>query len=371
MFFKEVNNNKIKYHLTNIGKSLIKSVLSVLVMASLVAILSYSSVVEAKTQTGSGFTMSHEEILELKKNAESYDFNIMNADDFLLNDEIAADFEDVTSFRHKFQKDNAEDEVAESEETESEKTEAEDTEVIESSDKKTDVNEAAESKSDKTEIDETEDVNSDSKEADSEVTDIEKDAKEDEVLADNEDWRLILVNKQNPVPEGYDANLSSINGSLLADERIIDDIYDMLDAANKDGVDLMICSAYRSYDRQIQLFNNKMNKLMRQGMSFMDAYAVGSMSVTVPGTSEHQLGLALDILTPSYTAMDDGFGDTKAGQWLRDNAPDYGFILRYPAGKEEITGIIYEPWHFRYVGTEYSRSITESGLCLEEYLSGE
>ena len=110
---------------------------------------------------------------------------------------------------------------------------------------------------------------------------------------------------------------------------------------------------------------------MDSGMTYLESYKVGSMNVTVPGTSEHHLGLALDILTGGYTTMDDGFGETKAGEWLAQNAPDYGFILRYPAGKEEITGIVYEPWHFRYVGKEYAKDITEKGVCLEEYLKGD
>ena len=188
---------------------------------------------------------------------------------------------------------------------------------------------------------------------------------------DRDDWRLILVNKQNPVPDDFEPELSNINGSQLADSRIIEDIYRMMDAAADDGVDLMICSAYRSYDRQKMLFNNKLNKLMSSGMTYLEAYKYGSMNVTVPGTSEHHLGLALDILSGSYTTMNDGFGDTKAGKWLAENAPEYGFILRYPKGKEEITGIVYEPWHFRYVGTSYAKDITQRGVCLEEYLKGD
>ena len=206
-------------------------------------------------------------------------------------------------------------------------------------------------------------------EASDEATDEEPD--EPELKIDRDDWRLILVNKQNPVPESFEVNLANINDTMSADARIISHIYEMIEAASDDGVDLMICSAYRSYERQQTLFNNKINNLMADGMTYLEAYKVGSMNVTVPGTSEHHLGLALDILTGSYTKMDDGFGETKAGIWLAENAPEYGFILRYPQGKEEITGIVYEPWHFRYVGKEYAKDITEKGVCLEEYLKGE
>ncbi len=206
---------------------------------------------------------------------------------------------------------------------------------------------------------------------DPDAYDSEEAFSENAPVIDKEDWHLMLVNKQNPVPEGFEVKLANINGSMYADERIIDDIYRMIDAASSDGVDLMICSAYRSYDRQRTLFNNKINKLMGQGMTYLEAYKFGSMNVTVPGTSEHHIGLALDILTGSYTSMDDGFGDTEAGKWLAANSADYGFILRYPKGKEDITGIVYEPWHFRYVGTDYARDITDRGVCLEEYLKGE
>ncbi len=195
--------------------------------------------------------------------------------------------------------------------------------------------------------------------------------KNDAPTIDPNDWRLILVNKQNPVPDDFTVKLSGISDSMQVDERIIADVYKMMDAASDDGVNLMICSAYRSYDRQKTLFNNKINKLMGEGMTYLEAYKVGSMNVTVPGTSEHHLGLALDILTGSYTKMDDGFGDTAAGKWLAENASDYGFILRYPKGKEDITGIVYEPWHFRYVGREYAKDIEERGVCLEEYLKGD
>ncbi len=195
--------------------------------------------------------------------------------------------------------------------------------------------------------------------------------KNDAPVIDPNDWRLILVNKQNPVPDDFTVKLSGISDSMQVDERIIADVYRMMDAASDDGVNLMICSAYRSYDRQKTLFNNKINKLMGEGMTYLEAYKVGSMNVTVPGTSEHHLGLALDILTGSYTKMDDGFGDTAAGKWLAENASDYGFILRYPKGKEDITGIVYEPWHFRYVGREYAKDIEERGVCLEEYLKGD
>ena len=261
------------------------------------------------------------------------DLDYMTADDFLLGGEKAADKEDISDYLDDLKKNGIH--------NDKEKKEfLDDKDVLEE-----------------------EDI--------TDTYDVEEEVEVREEKIDKDDWRLMLVNKQNPVPDDFDVNLSHINDSLYADERIIDDIYAMVDAASSDGVDLMICSAYRSYDRQRTLFNNKVNKLMAEGMTYLEAYKVGSMNVTVPGTSEHHLGLALDILTGSYTTMDDGFGDTEAGKWLAENAPDYGFILRYPKGKEEITGIVYEPWHFRYVGIEYAKDITSRGVCLEEYLKGE
>lgn len=190
-----------------------------------------------------------------------------------------------------------------------------------------------------------------------------------EKAAARNDWRLILVNKQNPVPDHYSMTLVNMNGGMQVDQRIAADLADMLAAARDDHISLMIVSAYRSEERQTRLFNNKVKKYMNRGMSYMDAYAQASFSVTVPGTSEHQLGLALDIVTSGHTSLNEAFGDTEAGKWLNAHAPQYGFILRYPKGKEHITGITYEPWHFRYVG-DYAEEITESGLTLEEYLEG-
>lgn len=278
---------------------------------------------------------TNKRFVNIRSVASTTDIDHMSADDFLLDTEKAADKEDLKEYLDKLRKTGINQNTPEDED-------ALDDEALWADEE---VKEDTEDKADK--------------------------EKREEIKIDPDDWHLILVNKQNPVPEDYEVNLAKINGSMYADERIIEDIYKMMDAASDDGVDLMICSAYRSYDRQRVLFNNKINKLMGQGMTYLESYKVGSMSVTVPGTSEHHLGLALDILTGSYTEMDDGFGETEAGKWLAANSADFGFILRYPKGKEDITGIIYEPWHFRYVGTEYAKDITERGVCLEEYLKGD
>jgi len=185
-----------------------------------------------------------------------------------------------------------------------------------------------------------------------------------------DDWRLLLVNKQHPVPEDYTFTLGTITGSMKCDERIIPDLMAMLQAAKDDGVNLVVCSPYRDLARQEYLFERKIKNYMARGYSYMEAYKISSQAVTVPGASEHQLGLALDIVCDTYTALNEGFGDTKAGKWLEEHSREYGFILRYPKGKEDITGIQFEPWHFRYVGEDAARIIMERGITLEEFVDG-
>ena len=284
---------------------------------------------------------------DIRRSADSQSVSdIMNAYDFLGDSEKPADYESIQQYLEEFKNGKLKNNKEVKDEDENSGTSESDAEDVEDNISNID-----------------EHLNDDEEQAGN--------GDDNNIEIDKDDWRLVLVNKQNEIPEDFEVELSSINGSLSADERIIGDIYDMLNGASLDGINLMICSAYRSYDRQTVLFDNKMNKLMSKGMSYLESYKEGSMSVTPPGTSEHQTGLALDILTGGYTEMDDGFGDTDAGEWLRENSVKYGFILRYPKGKEDITGIVYEPWHFRYVGKEYAEIITERGVCLEEFLNGD
>ena len=185
-----------------------------------------------------------------------------------------------------------------------------------------------------------------------------------------DDWKLVLINKQHPVPEDYDFEFGSIKtmkGTMKCDERIIDILLSMIQDAEEDGVTLAICSPYRDQDYQEFLFNRKIEAYMKVGMSYMDAYAVSSQAVTVPGASEHQIGLAFDIVSDKYTELNAGFAETDAGKWLAQHSSEYGFILRYPLGKEDITGIEFEPWHFRYVGKDAATIISEEGITLEEF----
>lgn len=189
----------------------------------------------------------------------------------------------------------------------------------------------------------------------------------EEYVFDSTDWRLILINKQHPIPEDYDFTLGTFTTGMRCDERIIEDLLLMMQAAKDEGVNLEVCSPYRGDNRQEYLFNRKIKSYMGQGMSYMEAYKLASQIVTVPGASEHQVGLALDIWSDTYKSLDKGFEDTEAGQWLAQHSCEYGFILRYPEGKEYITSIEYEPWHFRYVGREAAMTMKRENICLEEF----
>ena len=190
---------------------------------------------------------------------------------------------------------------------------------------------------------------------------------EDDYMFDSSDWRLVLINKQHPIPEDYSFKLGTIKDGMMCDERIISDLLAMMQAARKDGINLMIRSPYRTDSRQEYNFNARIKRYMGQGYSYMEAYKLTSQVITVPGASEHQVGLALDIVCDTYDSLTAGFGDTKAGQWLAEHSCEYGFALRYPSGKEYITSIEYEPWHFRYVGREAATVMHDEDICLEEF----
>ncbi len=183
-----------------------------------------------------------------------------------------------------------------------------------------------------------------------------------------DDWKLILINKENPVPDDYEFELGTIRGGIRSDVRVIEHVLEMIQAAKEDGVTLGICSPYRDYDRQVMLFERKVRSYIRKGKSEAEAYELASQTVAIPGTSEHQVGLAFDFISDDYKVLEAGFADHKAGKWLKANGYKYGFILRYPDDKENITGIEFEPWHYRYVGVDAATEIMTQGLCLEEYV---
>lgn len=184
-----------------------------------------------------------------------------------------------------------------------------------------------------------------------------------------EDWKLVLVNSTHFMEEGYVPELTEIENGYYFDSRAVDALKEMLKAGRADGMDLWICSAYRTMEKQTSLYENKVQRLMsEEGLSYDKAYDEAGKTVAYPGTSEHQLGLAVDIVAKDYQHLNDRQAQTDEAKWLKEHCWEYGFILRYPVDKTEETGIIFEPWHYRYVGVEAAKEIMEQGICLEEYL---
>lgn len=184
-------------------------------------------------------------------------------------------------------------------------------------------------------------------------------------------WYLTLVNFEHPLEEDFvPTELSEIDNGYEADSRIADAAKQMLADAYEENVRIIALSAYRDYEYQMDLFENKVQRLQKEnGYSVSKAREEAATVVAYPGTSEHQLGLALDLVDARHTALDESQENTAAYQWLCEHCDEYGFIVRYPNGKTDITGIIYEPWHFRYVGKEAAKVIMENDLTLEEYLT--
>ncbi len=188
------------------------------------------------------------------------------------------------------------------------------------------------------------------------------------VFPEAEDWQLLLVNPWNEIPEDYEVTLKMLPDGMKVDERAYDDLTAMLQACRDAGLRPKICSAYRTHSKQAYLHKNKIARLRAAGYSQAAAQEEAGRWVARPGTSEHELGLALDIVSQSYQALTKKQEQTKEQKWLMEHCWEYGFILRYPNDKSEITGIGYEPWHYRYVGVEVAQDVRRSGLCFEEYL---
>lgn len=182
---------------------------------------------------------------------------------------------------------------------------------------------------------------------------------------------LLLVNGKNPLPSDYDyeGNLTEIpqkyiKGSLTQiDKDVWPYLQAMLDAAKSEGIDIGVWSPYRSYNTQKWLFEKQVQKQINNGVPESEAEDKAATIVARPGTSEHHTGLALDI-----NCANDSFEQTSAFKWLKENAEDYGFIMRYSAEKQDKTGVIHESWHWRFVGINTAKEINELGMCLEEYV---
>ena len=181
-------------------------------------------------------------------------------------------------------------------------------------------------------------------------------------------WNLLLVNDWNPMPAGYDTELTftDVGNNNDFDSRAADALLQMMEAGS--AYDIQAVSGYRSASTQDYLYWRKVQQYRDAGYSEYDAQLTGGTVVKRPGYSEHNCGLAIDLGGSGDFSLETTFENTEAFAWLIDNCADYGFILRFPKGKEDVTGVIYEPWHYRYVGTEAAKYIMENDLCLEEYL---
>ena len=171
-------------------------------------------------------------------------------------------------------------------------------------------------------------------------------------------WYLALVNRWNPLPEDYEVDLVEVPGGEKVDERIYDPLMEMLDAAEAEDLGPIVVSGFRTEEKQQSLYDDKIREYRQQGYSQEEAVELAEQWVARPGTSEHQLGLAVDINGAVYDIY----------LWLEENSWKYGFIFRYPAYKTDLTGVAGEVWHYRYVGKEAAQEIYEQGVCLEEYL---
>ena len=177
-----------------------------------------------------------------------------------------------------------------------------------------------------------------------------------------EEWNLIVVNRWNELPEDYDVELTELSNGQMVDSRIYPYLQEMFDAARTEDVYPVVREGYRTAEEQQEILDDKIQSYINQGYSQVKAERTAKEWVALPGTSEHQLGIAVDInADKSKCSNEDVYG------WLTENAYKYGFVLRYPPGKQKITGTSYEPWHYRYVGEEAAKEIYERGICLEEY----
>lgn len=186
-----------------------------------------------------------------------------------------------------------------------------------------------------------------------------------------DDWNLILVNNWTPLPENFDVELVEADNEQLIDERIVEAWNEWQQAAAEAGHSLFFASGYRSVERQTNNYNNRIQRYIQEGYSEEEAIQLTEEYIAIPNHSEHHTGLALDIVDQEWIADGQGlipeYDTQESQQWLVETMQTYGFVLRYPEGKEEITDINYESWHFRYVGQENAEFMVEHDLVLEEY----
>lgn len=199
------------------------------------------------------------------------------------------------------------------------------------------------------------------------------DTSETETASDNQtdnsststDWRLLLVNSSHPIANDYSVDLTELRNGQSVDTRILSDLQEMFDAARSEDIYPIVSDAYRTRDEQQALMDDTIQNYEDEGYSADEAKSKAEAVIAAPGTSEHETGLAIDI------SGDEDYGqDTDSVlEWMNNNAYKYGFVLRYPSGKESVTGVPAEDNHYRYVGKEAAQVMHDQGICLEEYLS--
>ena len=215
-----------------------------------------------------------------------------------------------------------------------------------------------------TDISQSASQNDDEKSSNSEIT-----SESEKPKIDKSDWKLILVNPWNEIPDDFNVELTKLKNRQAVDRRAYNDLQAMMDDARAQGFSPLICSSYRTTETQQYLYDNDVKEYLAKGYSQKDAEIEAGKWVAIPGTSEHQTGLALDIVDSNYQILEEEQENRPVQKWLMENSYKYGFILRYPKDKSDITGINYEPWHYRYVGKKAAKQIYKKGICLEEYLS--
>ena len=178
-------------------------------------------------------------------------------------------------------------------------------------------------------------------------------------------WNLILVNRDNYIPNDYEVEFTELSNGEKVDSRIYPELQEMFNDARAQGYGLFVREGYRTQEEQQQLLDEKIEAYKNEGKSTFEAKKLAEQWVAIPGTSEHQLGIAVDINPDTAKSS-----SNSVYNWLAKNAHRYGFIKRYPSEKTDITGIIHEPWHYRYVGKEAASEIYSQGICLEEYAAG-
>ena len=183
------------------------------------------------------------------------------------------------------------------------------------------------------------------------------------MASEDHGWNLILVNRENYIPADYEVQLTELSNGKKVDSRIYPELQEMFDDARAQGYSLFVREGYRTQEEQQQLMDEKIEAYENEGKSKSEAKKLAEQWVAIPGTSEHQLGIAVDINADTTKSSSDDVYN-----WLAENAYTYGFIKRYPSNKTDITGVINEPWHYRYVGKETASKIYSQGICLEEYI---